>query len=159
MKNITLALGFAAALLAGCGGGGSSAPMNNTGTTTTPPASTTVLSTMTLNGAAAFVTAAQLPVYTFGGDTVANASACTVASGCLAIWPAVAPPAGTLPTPWASFTRSDNGALQLSYNGAALYTFASDKPGVASGDGVENFHLARPLPTGSSTGPGSPGYP
>lgn len=160
MKNILLALGLTA-LLAGCGGGGSSAPMTTPGTTTTPttPTSATVLSTMTLNGGAAFVTSAQLPVYTFGGDTVANASSCTAASGCLAIWPAVAPPTGTLTSPWASFTRSDNGAVQLSYNGAALYTFASDKPGVASGDGVENFHLARPLAAGSPTGPGSPGYP
>ncbi len=158
MKNFTLALGLAAALLAGCGGGGSSGAMTPGGTTT-PPTTTTVLSTMTLNGGAAFVTAAQMPVYTFGGDTVANQSTCSVASGCLAIWPAVAPPAGTLPAPWASFTRSDNGALQLSYNGAALYTFASDTPGVSKGDGVENFHLARPLAAGSPTGPGSPGYP
>ena len=161
MKNISLALSLAAALLAGCGGGGSTGTAVPGGTTTTPtaPTTTTPLSTMTLNGGTAFVTAAQLPVYTFGGDTVANQSMCTVAGGCLAVWPSVTPPAGTLPTPWSSFTRSDNGALQLAYNGAALYTFTGDKPGVATGDGVQNFHLARPVATGTPTGPGTPGYP
>lgn len=164
MKNISLGLAFVAALLAGCGGGGSTGP-NYTApvsTTTAPPSTvtgSTVLSTMTLNGGPAFVNSAQLPVYTIGGDTVPNQSACTVASGCLAVWPSVAPPSGTLPAPWTSFTRSDNGAIQLAYNGAALYTFTGDKPGVATGDGVENFHLARPLANGSTGGPGTPGYP
>jgi predicted lipoprotein with Yx(FWY)xxD motif len=163
MKNISLALAFVAALLAGCGGGGSTGavPGSTPGGTTTPPTTTSsaVLSTMTLNGGPAFVTAAQLPVYTFGGDTVPNQSTCTVASGCLAVWPSVAPPSGTLPAPWSSFTRSDNGAIQLAYNGAALYTFTGDKPGIATGDGVQNFHLARPLANGSTGGPGTPGYP
>jgi predicted lipoprotein with Yx(FWY)xxD motif len=161
MKNILFSLGFAAALLAGCGGGGSTGAAMPGGTTipTTPATNTTVLSTMTLNGGAAFVTAAQLPVYTFGGDTVANQSMCTATGGCLAVWPSVAPPSGTLPSPWSSFTRSDNGAVQLAYNGAALYTFTGDKPGVATGDGVQNFHLARPIAAGNPTGPGSPGYP
>ena len=165
MKNISLALGLAAALLAGCGGGGSSSPYAGTPTQPAPSVqpsvtpSGTVLSTMSLNGAPAFVTSGQLPVYTFGGDTVANQSSCTAAGGCLGVWPPVAPPAGTLPTPWAAFTRADNGQMQLSYNGAALYTFVSDSPGVARGDGVENFHLSRPLAAGSPTGPGTPGYP
>jgi predicted lipoprotein with Yx(FWY)xxD motif len=162
MKNISLALALVSALLAGCGGGSTGPAVPNSGTPiTTPPTTTssTVLSTMTLNGGPAFVTAAQLPVYTFGGDTVANQSTCTVASGCLGLWPSVTPPAGTLPSPWSEFTRSDNGAVQLSYNGAALYTFTGDKPGVANGDGVMNFHLARPLAAGSPTGPGTPGYP
>lgn len=90
-----------------------------------------------------FITAAKLPVYTFGGDTIANQSACT--GGCLAIWPAVAPPAGALTAPWASFVRSDNGQQQLSYNGKPLYTFVSDSALMATGDGFQNFHLARPL--------------
>ncbi|HEY4440904.1 MAG TPA: hypothetical protein VGN14_10625, partial [Candidatus Elarobacter sp.] len=63
---------------------------------------------------------------------------------CLQVWPAVVASAGTLPAPWSSFTRADNGQLQLSYKGQALYTFVSDSPGVARGDTVENFHLARP---------------
>lgn len=166
MKNISLALGLAAALLAGCGGGGSSTPVqpgtssNSPSTpTTSPTSSNSVLSTMTLNGGTAFVTSGQLPVYTFAGDTVANQSSCTAAGGCLGVWPPVSPPAGTLPAPWAAFVRADNSQMQLSYNGAALYTFVSDSPGVARGDGVENFHLARPLAAGSPTGPGTPGYP
>lgn len=102
-------------------------------------------------GAPTFITSAQLPVYTFGGDTTPNQSMCT--GGCLAIWPAVAPPAGTLPAPWSSFTRSDNGQKQLAYNGQALYTFASDTALTATGEGVQNFHLAHPLATSQPAPP------
>ena len=109
-----------------------------------------------IGGSPAFVTSSQLPVYTFGGDTVANQSACT--GSCLQIWPSVAPPAGiALTSPWASFRRADNGATQLSYNGMALYTFVSDSPGVARGDNVQNFHLARPASSSTPAPPGGGG--
>jgi hypothetical protein len=92
------------------------------------------------------VTAAGFAVYIFTGDTTANQSNCT--GGCLAVWPAVLAPAGALPTPWTSFTRADNGQIQLAYNGQPLYTFVSDtQPGVATGVGVEGFELATPLPS------------
>ncbi len=85
-----------------------------------------------------------MATYFFGGDTVADQSNCT--GGCLVVWPAVAAPAGvTLSAPWSSFKRTDNGVTQIAYNGKPVYTFASDsQPGVATGDGVQNFHIARP---------------
>ncbi len=154
MKHISLAFGLMlTALLAGCGGGGSTSGYSPP--ITTPPVTNTApLSTANLNGGTAFVTSANMPVYTFGGDATPNQSACT--GGCLATWPSIAPPSGALTAPFGSFTRSDNGALQLSYNGHALYTFVSDSPGVARGDNVENFHLARPQAAsspGGGTGP------
>ena len=160
MKNASLALGLiVSSLLAGCGGGGYSAP----GSSSTPViTSSAALRTASLNGGPAFITSSNMPVYIFGGDTAPNQSACT--GGCLAVWPAVAPPGGTLTPPWAAFTRGDNGTVQLSVNGRALYTFASDSPLVARGDNVENFHLARPADAagdagsanGGNTGPYGP---
>ena len=150
MKYISIAFVLSASsLLAACGGGGTSASALPVAQPQASPAAvlsnSSVLQTASINGADTFITAAQLPVYTFGGDTVANQSACT--GSCLALWPAVAPPAGMLPAPWSSFVRTDNGQQQLSYNGKPLYTFVSDSALVATGDGFQNFHLARPLAT------------
>lgn len=147
MKYTSLAFALiASSLLAACGGAGSSSKSYGQPIPVVQPSPVvspgSVLQTAMLNGAPAFITAAQLPVYTFGGDTVANQSTCT--GSCLAIWPAVAPPAGALPAPWSSFTRSDNGQRQLSYNGKPLYTFTGDSALLATGDGFQNFHLARP---------------
>lgn len=159
MKYTSLAFALvASSLLAACGGGGSSSnamiPSKPQAPPTTVVTTSSVLQTAMLNGASAFITAAQLPVYTFGGDSVANQSACT--AGCLGIWPAVAPPAGSLPAPWSSFTRSDNGQQQLSYNGKPLYTFVSDSALTATGNGFQNFQLARPLATAPGSQPTPP---
>ncbi len=115
---------------------------------TVAPSAQSVLQTQNLDSGPAFITSSDFPVYTFDGDTT-DKSNCT--GGCLAIWPSVPPPAGTLPSPWSSFTRSDNGQKQLAYNGQPLYTFADDSPGVASGQGVMGFSLARPSATPSAT--------
>jgi hypothetical protein len=54
--------------------------------------------------------------------------------------------------------------MQLAYNGQALYTFVSDKALTATGDGVQDFHLAHPLattapqPQPQPTQPPSPTY-
>jgi predicted lipoprotein with Yx(FWY)xxD motif len=158
-------------LFAACGGGGSTLGSAITPTAprslatvppVAPPATTNaVLQTATINGAQTFVTAAQLPVYTFGGDTTANQSNCT--GSCLALWPAVAPPAGTLTAPWTSFTRADNGQKQLAYNGMPLYTFASDTALTATGDNFQDFHLAHPAaaaaPPAPTAAPAPPATP
>ncbi len=179
MKNITtLAAGLvlSSALFAGCngGGGGSAAPPNfgtpgggSTPVPTSAPSSAPTgspaagLSTAGVNGTPGFVTTSGMATYTFDGDTVANQSACT--GGCLAVWPAVPAPSGTLSAPWSAFVRGDDGVHQIAYNGKPLYTFVNDStPGVATGDGVDGFHIARPAaatpaPTPSAT-PTPPGY-
>jgi predicted lipoprotein with Yx(FWY)xxD motif len=117
------------------------------------PSAQSVLQTQTFDGGPAFITSADLPVYTFDGDTT-DKSNCT--GGCLTVWPSVPPPAGTLPSPWSSFTRSDNGQKQLAYNGAPLYTFSGDSPGVATGNGDMGFSLARPLASATAAPTTSP---
>jgi predicted lipoprotein with Yx(FWY)xxD motif len=154
MKSIPIGLVLSAALfIAGCGGGG----MTTSSVPTRSGGGATVLSTAVIDGGPAFVNGAQHAVYTFDGDTSANHSNCT--GQCAAVWPPVTPPSVALTTPWAAFVRSD-GSQQLSYNNKPLYTFTGDSaPGVANGNGLNGFHLARPLAgSGNGVPPGNPGY-
>jgi len=116
----------------------------------------TVLATAVIDGAPAFVNSEQHAVYTFSGDAN-NQSNCT--GQCATVWPPVAPPPVVLADPWASFMRAD-GSRQLSYNAKPLYTFTGDSAaGVATGNGVDGFHLARPAAgSGNGVPPGNPGY-
>jgi len=153
MKTIPIGIVLSASLFfAGCGGGSttSSIPGRTGG-------ASMVLATAVIDGGPAFVNGAGHAVYTFDGDTTSNRSNCT--GQCAAVWPPIVPPAVTLTSPWASFTRSD-GSMQLSYNGEPFYAFSGDSaPGVANGNGVNGFHLARPLAgSGNGVPPGNPGY-
>lgn len=112
---------------------------------TAMPTAKPPLGTASINGSSTFVTSAQLPVYTYSSDTL-NHSTCT--GGCLNAWPAVPAPTGSLPAPFTSFTRADNGTLQLEYKGRPLYTFVADSADMANGDGAVvgagTFNLAHP---------------
>jgi predicted lipoprotein with Yx(FWY)xxD motif len=144
MKNIiSPALGgVAVALLAACSGGGSSGttPVVNSApvvsTSTSAPQTASTLKTANVNGSPAFVTANQQPVYVDGADKT-DESFCTSVGNCLGLWPAVLAPSGTLSAGFTAFTRSDNGELQLAYNGQPLYTFIDDQMAdVATGIGI-----------------------
>jgi predicted lipoprotein with Yx(FWY)xxD motif len=184
-KRYLIPLGpvLAVAALAACGGGGAAtgasytAPTNPSPLSTPAPAATTPaaaaatsapaanspLQTAVIDGSSTFVNSARLPIYTYSADSV-NVSTCT--GGCLAAWPAVLAPAGTLPAPFTSFKRSDNGAVQLEYNGQPLYTFVGDTADTANGAGdvvgSGTFNLAHPLaaatPPISTPVPGGGGY-
>jgi predicted lipoprotein with Yx(FWY)xxD motif len=79
-------------------------------------------------------------VYSFAKDVKdSGKSACT--GGCIAKWPAVTvasggAPAGTgLSGKLATITRSDDNAIQVTYNGLPLYFFSGDsKPGDGNGN-------------------------
>jgi len=81
-------------------------------------------------------------LYTYGADKQ-GVSNCT--GSCLYNWPIYdasnAPT--TLPANVTVITRSDGGK-QYAYKGMPLYTFTSDGNGQVTGDGVENFHIAKP---------------
>jgi predicted lipoprotein with Yx(FWY)xxD motif len=90
-----------------------------------------------------------MTVYTFTKDTAGSGSACT--GGCLTKWPAVTVAAGSAPTAGsgvsgtlATITRTDDGSLQVTYNGLPLYFYAGDKaPGDTNGS-YPNWNLVKP---------------
>ena len=168
-KTSTLVKIFAASLgiamlAAGCGGGGGGSASgiisNPGGNNANAP-----LTTQTLKGEPGFVNAAGFTVYVFDGDlNTPNESQCN--GQCAQDWPPVAPPGGSMPSGWTSFTRQD-GTEQLAYQGRALYTFSGDTAaGQTNGDGVTAFgaewHIARPAsapsPTPTASGGGGGGY-
>jgi predicted lipoprotein with Yx(FWY)xxD motif len=92
-----------------------------------------------------------MPLYTYTKDTP-NAGTSAVSGNLLNAWPALTVQAGQQPTldPMAmgtlgTITRSDNGAIQVTYNGWPLYTFVRDQAMAApTGNGVAGFALATP---------------
>ncbi len=88
-------------------------------------------------------------LYTYGADT-SGVSNCK--GSCLANWPAYQDKGATtnLPAGVSTITRTDNGQIQYTYMGMPLYYFASDSQGQVTGNGVENFQVARPAASTSS---------
>jgi predicted lipoprotein with Yx(FWY)xxD motif len=82
-------------------------------------------------------------LYTYGADS-SGTSNCT--GSCLSTWPAYKDTGATtgLPTNVSTIKRSDNSETQYTYKGKPLYTFSSDSKGQVSGDGVNNFSVAKP---------------
>lgn len=121
------------------------AASNNTSSTT--PTNTTssgeIIQTKTAASIGQYLVDANgMPLYTFGGDT-SGASNCS--GSCIANWPiydASSAPA-TLPANVTVIVRSDGGK-QYAYKGMPLYTFTADTAGKVTGDGVANFHVAKP---------------
>lgn len=95
-------------------------------------------------------------LYTYNADSK-GVSNCT--GSCLAAWPAYVAKGSTanLPSGVGTITRKDNGQVQYTYNGLPLYFFVSDSPGQVTGDGVQNFSVAKPMagnaPSSSSSSP------
>jgi predicted lipoprotein with Yx(FWY)xxD motif len=89
-------------------------------------------------------------LYTYGADT-SGVSNCT--GSCLATWPAYQDTGSTanLPAGVSTFKRSDNGQTQYTYNGKPLYTFTSDGSGTVTGNGVDNFSVAKPAAASASS--------
>ena len=95
-------------------------------------------------------------LYTYDADT-SGVSNCT--GSCLANWPAYQDTGSTanLPAGVGTIKRSDNGQTQYTYNGKPLYYFASDGSGKVTGNGVENFSVAKPAAASSSSSQSSSG--
>ena len=81
-----------------------------------------------------------MTVYMFANDVKGSGkSNCT--GGCIATWPALTVAAGAKPTGGSgvkgtlgTITRSDDGTLQVTYNGKPLYFFSGDNaPGDSNG--------------------------
>jgi len=89
-------------------------------------------------------------LYTYGGDS-SGVSNCT--GSCLATWPAYQDMGSTsgLPSGVSTLKRSDNGQTQYTYNGKPLYYFVSDSTGKVTGNGIDNFSIAKPAAASSSS--------
>jgi hypothetical protein len=81
---------------------------------------------------------------------------------CAQAWPALTVPAGTTPHggPGVNGTlataKQSDGSLQVTYNGALLYTFVSDtSPGQVTGNGVAGFSVAKPSTSSTQAGASS----
>ena len=105
-----------------------------------------------------------MPLYTYGPDGTGTTSQCSGA--CLQAWPPLTVPAGTTPTAASGVTgtlgtaKQADGSEQVTYNGHLLYTFLSDTPGNATGNGVAKFTVAKVTagasPTGKTSSSGTP---
>jgi predicted lipoprotein with Yx(FWY)xxD motif len=140
---------LAATVLVGCSATGASptasvAPASPAGPATLEAESVGDLGTVLVAGSN------RMTVYIFSMDVKdSGTSACT--GECLANWPALTVPAGATPTGGSgvtgtlgTITRTDDGSLQVTYNGLPLYFFINDKaPGDATGV-YENWEAVRP---------------
>jgi predicted lipoprotein with Yx(FWY)xxD motif len=96
-----------------------------------------------------------LPLYFYGADTAARS---LVSGGLAVLWPpltSAAPVAAGLGGKLTVVNDAHGG--QVAYNGHPLYTFAGDRPGQVSGQGVQGFSVVTPgvapiAPSGTSTG-------
>jgi predicted lipoprotein with Yx(FWY)xxD motif len=104
-----------------------------------PAAGGPVIMTATVGTQGTLVVASAngMTVYTFTKD-VANSGTSACTGGCLTKWPAVTVPAGSTAAGASSvtgkigtITRTDDGTLQVTYNGLPLYFYSGDK---AAGD-------------------------
>jgi predicted lipoprotein with Yx(FWY)xxD motif len=108
-----------------------------------------VVATASTTAGTVLVGPTGMALYTHAGDS-ATSSSCT--GGCLAAWPALVVPSGGTVSggagatgTFATFTRSDDGTSQVTYNGKPLYYFASDAAaGDVTGNGVAGFVVATP---------------
>jgi predicted lipoprotein with Yx(FWY)xxD motif len=130
------ALALSAFLAVGAGAAAGAASSNR------PP---TLHATSVVVGGRAEVVLADaqgLPLYYFQNDTAKKSF---VTGGLAQLWP---PLIATKPTETGlrgkvTALKAANGH-QVEYNGHFLYTFVSDSPGRATGQGVSNFYVATP---------------
>jgi predicted lipoprotein with Yx(FWY)xxD motif len=92
------------------------------------------------------------PLYTYNADT-SGVSNCT--GSCLSNWPAYQPTStlASLPAGVSTIKRTDNGQTQYTYNGMPLYYFTGDSNSKVTGDGVENFSVAKPSSASQTSTP------
>jgi predicted lipoprotein with Yx(FWY)xxD motif len=119
------------------------------------------LSTKSISGVGTVLVNAQgLTLYDLPSEANGHIT-CT--GSCAQAWPPLLEVGGKLPSaPSAiasklSTVMRPDGGEQVTYNGLPLYTFAGDKAGQATGQGVSGFVAATVSGSSSNTG-GAPGY-
>ena len=156
-KNTTMLIGLIVIIILVVGGYAtfhkSNKPTTNTANTSTSnktsqaqpaAANNDVLKTKTNSIVGQYLTdTSGKTLYTYGGDSSGTSN---VTGSLLASWPAYLDTGSTtgLPTNVSTLKRTDNAETQYTYKGMPLYTFVSDSPGQVTGDGIVNFHIAKP---------------
>jgi len=94
-------------------------------------------------------------LYTYAADS-SGVSNCM--GSCLTAWPAYQDKGSTtsLPAGVSTIKRTDNGQIQYTYYGMPLYYFAGDSSGQVTGNGVQNFQVAKPSASSSSQSSSTP---
>jgi predicted lipoprotein with Yx(FWY)xxD motif len=114
----------------------SSAPASSAPASSAPASATSALKMTTINGTAVVTNASGKTLYWFVPDT-STTSMCT--GSCATYWPPVLGPvtAGSGVTGTLGVITRSGGAMQASYDGHPLYTYAGDSgPGQAKGNGL-----------------------
>src|SRR3954451_22198019 len=152
--------------LAACGGSSNSSDSGSSNAASATPVAQTssgsnAVSTKSVSGVGTVLVDSKGNVlYTNNQDT-ASKMAC--ASACQAIWPALKASGGQ-PTSSDSSVQAKLGVAngQVTFDGKPLYTFASDTPGQATGNGFmdsfdgTSFTWTAATPSGSASSSGSP---
>jgi len=88
-------------------------------------------------------------LYTYNADT-SGVSNCT--GSCLSSWPAYQGTGSTtgLPNGISTIKRTDNSQIQYTYNGMPLYYSVNDSGTTVTGNGIENFSVAKPVAASTS---------
>jgi predicted lipoprotein with Yx(FWY)xxD motif len=109
-------------------------------TPTLAPAGSTTLAEAMLLGSPGFTNTNNFTVYSLSDDTVGSL-ACTMASGCLGVWPPVSPPNGVaLSSGFTTFVRPDTGQTQLVFNNHPVYQYSGDAAaGQTNGNNLVSF--------------------
>lgn len=123
----------------------SSSSLYGAATQPTPSGATTassIIQTMTTSNVGSYLAdSSGAALYTYGGDSSGTSN---VSGSLLASWPAYqATSTSSLPANVTVIKRSD-GTSQYAYKGLPLYTFVGDSSGQVTGDGVADFHVAKP---------------
>jgi len=157
VRGVILAAAMTFVLVACTSGGGAGSPSS---------AGSVTVGTASSGGLGPFLTGPDgKTLYIHAGDS-ANTSSCT--GSCLAAWPALTVASGQQPAAGSgvtgqlgTFSRSDGGGTQVTYNGLPLYYWQGDtKAGDVTGQNISGFTvaLASGGSAGSSSAPASKGY-
>ena len=137
LAALTAALGATAAAA-----GGPSADYPAAGHSAAPTTVRTAPAAVAGKTETILVNSGGLPLYFYRPDTAAKS---LVTGGVAALWPALTSAAPTAAGATGKLTVvNDAHGHQVAYNGHLLYTFASDRAGQVTGQGVQNFFVATP---------------